>query len=352
MRRSPRATLGSRVIVLLLLAVIFVGMAAMILEVLYGPSDAPAEASRRESLLLVAGPALLLTAVLGARALHPGALAATAPRGGPGAWGPPRHDDFQLARPAQPALGALGKRAAGAGGPFPRHGARGHSRTGWRLAALFGCPETAGQTRIIAILAQDERGELGALAPWWFPAPIHHSRRNAPRPTCSSAKSPNNAAWCPRGIPGSSRCGATRRITRRRRARRRRGPGRVPVLPGRMARRCTRWRWARSTPASSSPGTSGSRRTARRCCSSRSCWDSSTAGWSACWRLGGGRTPSCSRSRSRVIRSSATRAPPAAPSRPWPGAGRRLARRRSAASPSNSNASPTTSAISAPSRAT
>jgi hydrogenase-4 component F len=52
-------------IVLLLLAVIFVGMAAMILEVLYGPSDAPAEASRRESLLLVAGPALLLTAVLG-----------------------------------------------------------------------------------------------------------------------------------------------------------------------------------------------------------------------------------------------------------------------------------------------
>jgi Ni,Fe-hydrogenase III large subunit len=38
------------------------------------------------------------------------------------------------------------------------------TRDGWRLAALFGCPEAAGQTRIIAVLAQDERGELGALS--------------------------------------------------------------------------------------------------------------------------------------------------------------------------------------------
>jgi len=51
-------------IVIVLLAVIFVGMAAMILEVLYGPSDAPAE-SPRESLLLVGGPAVLLIVVLG-----------------------------------------------------------------------------------------------------------------------------------------------------------------------------------------------------------------------------------------------------------------------------------------------
>jgi len=51
-------------IVVVLLAVIFVGMAAMILEVLYGPSDAAAP-STRESLLLVGGPVMLLLAVLG-----------------------------------------------------------------------------------------------------------------------------------------------------------------------------------------------------------------------------------------------------------------------------------------------
>jgi Ni,Fe-hydrogenase III large subunit len=37
-------------------------------------------------------------------------------------------------------------------------------RDGWRIVALFGCPDTAGQTRIIAVLGQDERGELGALS--------------------------------------------------------------------------------------------------------------------------------------------------------------------------------------------
>jgi Ni,Fe-hydrogenase III large subunit len=37
-------------------------------------------------------------------------------------------------------------------------------RDGWRIVALFGCPETAGQTRIVAVLGQDARGELGALS--------------------------------------------------------------------------------------------------------------------------------------------------------------------------------------------
>jgi hydrogenase-4 component F len=51
-------------IVVVLLAVIFIGMAAMMLEVLYGPSDEPAPAAR-ESPLLVGGPVLLLLATLG-----------------------------------------------------------------------------------------------------------------------------------------------------------------------------------------------------------------------------------------------------------------------------------------------
>ncbi len=51
-------------IVVILLAVIFIGMATMILEVLYAPSEAPAPAAR-ESLLLVGGPVVLLLAVLG-----------------------------------------------------------------------------------------------------------------------------------------------------------------------------------------------------------------------------------------------------------------------------------------------
>lgn len=38
------------------------------------------------------------------------------------------------------------------------------TRGGWRLAAFFGTPDTAGQTLLLAILAQDAAGELGALA--------------------------------------------------------------------------------------------------------------------------------------------------------------------------------------------
>jgi len=37
-------------------------------------------------------------------------------------------------------------------------------RDGWRLAAYFGSPEPTGQTRLLAVLAQDERGQLGALS--------------------------------------------------------------------------------------------------------------------------------------------------------------------------------------------
>ena len=38
------------------------------------------------------------------------------------------------------------------------------TRDGWRLVALFGYPDTAGQTRLNAVLGQDERGQLGALS--------------------------------------------------------------------------------------------------------------------------------------------------------------------------------------------
>ncbi len=37
-------------------------------------------------------------------------------------------------------------------------------RNGWRLVALFGLPDLVGRTRLIAVLAQDERGHLGALS--------------------------------------------------------------------------------------------------------------------------------------------------------------------------------------------
>ncbi len=47
--------------VVVLLAIIFVGMAAVILEVVYAPAETPAPIVR-ESLLLVGGPVLLLLA--------------------------------------------------------------------------------------------------------------------------------------------------------------------------------------------------------------------------------------------------------------------------------------------------
>lgn len=50
-------------VVVLLLAVIFVGMAAVVLEVVYAPAEQPAPVVR-ESMLLVGGPVLLLIAVL------------------------------------------------------------------------------------------------------------------------------------------------------------------------------------------------------------------------------------------------------------------------------------------------
>ncbi|HSB55408.1 MAG TPA: hypothetical protein VLD58_13690, partial [Gemmatimonadales bacterium] len=37
-------------------------------------------------------------------------------------------------------------------------------RGGWRLVALFGSPEPGGRTLIVAVLAQDERGQLGAVS--------------------------------------------------------------------------------------------------------------------------------------------------------------------------------------------
>jgi Ni,Fe-hydrogenase III large subunit len=37
-------------------------------------------------------------------------------------------------------------------------------RAGWRVVAFFGVPEVAGQTRLVAVLAQDRRGRLGATS--------------------------------------------------------------------------------------------------------------------------------------------------------------------------------------------
>jgi Ni,Fe-hydrogenase III large subunit len=37
-------------------------------------------------------------------------------------------------------------------------------RDRWRVVALFGCPDAGGQTLVLAVLAQDERGQLGAVA--------------------------------------------------------------------------------------------------------------------------------------------------------------------------------------------
>ena len=37
-------------------------------------------------------------------------------------------------------------------------------RAGWRVVAFFGIPETAGASRLLTVLAQDERGELGATS--------------------------------------------------------------------------------------------------------------------------------------------------------------------------------------------
>jgi Ni,Fe-hydrogenase III large subunit len=37
-------------------------------------------------------------------------------------------------------------------------------RNRWRLVSLFGCPDAAGETLLIAVLGQDERGELTALS--------------------------------------------------------------------------------------------------------------------------------------------------------------------------------------------
>ncbi len=64
-----------------LLALIFVGMAAVVLEVLYRPPETEAPPVR-ENLLLVAGPIALLLTVLVLGDVHPAAAAAGADRGG------------------------------------------------------------------------------------------------------------------------------------------------------------------------------------------------------------------------------------------------------------------------------
>ncbi len=53
---------------------------------------------------------------------------------------------------------------------------------------------------------------------------------------------------------------------------------------------CTRYRWARCTPASSSQGISASRSSARKCCDSKS-------GSATCTRASSGASPSCRRSK-------------------------------------------------------
>ena len=80
------------------------------------------------------------------------------------------------------------------------------------------------------------------------------------------------------GRPGPAAVAAARgwppRSSRSPRRRRRRPPPRRRSTTthscGSRATACTRWRWARCMPASSSPATSASRSSARRCCGSRS----------------------------------------------------------------------------------
>ena len=64
---------------------------------------------------------------------------------------------------------------------------------GARIAALFGWPRDASGVRLVAVLAQDHLGALSVLATdvgASYPA----LTPDCPRPTGSSARSPNNGA--------------------------------------------------------------------------------------------------------------------------------------------------------------
>ena len=144
---------------------------------------------------------------------------------------------------------------------------------------MFGTPDTGGRTLVLAVLAQDERGQLGAVAmrvDERYPALTPGLPRGAP---VRARDCRSSAGSCPKATPGSSRSGGTPPTTAPPSA-----PGRsvrsgaLFLLPSSKARKCTRWRSDRCTPASSSPDTSGSSPTGKRCCSWRSCWATSTAG--------------------------------------------------------------------------
>ncbi len=107
---------------------------------------------RRESLLLVGGPVVLLGAVLVLGLYVPPPLQPSARRGRPGPGGAGAMTTFD-------GLGLRNRRAIPLRRACPRSRSPGSGTTvlqavrdGWRLVALFGSPEAGGQTRLIAVL--------------------------------------------------------------------------------------------------------------------------------------------------------------------------------------------------------
>ena len=160
---SGRGTPWLAVAMLALLAMIFVGMAAVILG--GGLRPAGTDACRRsESVLAGRGPVVLLALVLllGSTSRR-AAAGAHATR--PGASGEGRHDGFDGLGLRNRRAIPLAARAPGAGATRSATRCARRSRDGWRLVSFFGMPEHAGATRLVAVLAQDERGRLGRAAP-------------------------------------------------------------------------------------------------------------------------------------------------------------------------------------------
>ena len=170
----------------------------------------------------------------------------------------------------------------------------------WRLLTLFGYPEGDDRLCLLAILADDVRGQLGAAS------------------AVVGQHYPSIAARCPHAAlferEIAEQCGALPAGHPSLRPLRRHEPDHAPRtwprpagehvrtrLLARRRRRSSRGGGrARCTPASSSPATSDSRRTARTCSCSRSCSATSTAASSACSNSATGRARCSSPSRSRA----------------------------------------------------
>ena len=137
---------------------------------------------------------------------------------------------------------------------------------GWRLVALFGMPETADGTRLLAVLADDAGGRLGVTST------LVGDRYPALTPVCPQAHAfereiaeqcavlPEGHPWLKplrRHAPTTGQSAAPPPFST---------PQRTRSSASRESK-CTRWRSVPCTPASSSRATSASRPTVRRCCS-------------------------------------------------------------------------------------